>query len=78
MGDANLIASPMATSISLSAFEGTIFYDPTFYCNTIRALQYFCITRPGISFTFNKLSQFMHKPLEPHWQAAKHLLHYLK
>jgi hypothetical protein len=67
MGDAKPIASPMATSTSLSAFEGALFYDPTLYCNTIEALQYFCITRPNISFTINKLSQFMHKPLKPHW-----------
>ena len=78
MGDAKPIASPMATSTSLLVFEGTIFYDPTLYCRTIGALQYLCIMRLIIAFAVNKLSQFMHKPLKPHWQVAKCLLCYLK
>ena len=77
-GYAKPIASPMATSTSLSTFERTIFYDTTLYRITIRALQYLCITRPDIAFIVNKLSQFMHKPLVPHWQVVKRLMCYLK
>jgi hypothetical protein len=66
MVDAKSIASPMATSTSLSAFEGDSFEDLTLYRSTVRALQYLCITRLDMSFTVNKLSQFMHKPLAPH------------
>jgi hypothetical protein len=56
------VSSPMSTTTSLSAFDGTTFDDPTLYRSTIGALQYLCITRPDISYTVNKLSQFMQKP----------------
>jgi hypothetical protein len=36
------------------------------------------MTRPGISYTVNKVSQFMHAPTSDHWDAVKHILRYLK
>lgn len=36
------------------------------------------MTRSDISFTVNKLSQFMHCPKDIHWVAIKHLLRYLQ
>uniref|UniRef100_A0A2N9F0Q1 Uncharacterized protein n=1 Tax=Fagus sylvatica TaxID=28930 RepID=A0A2N9F0Q1_FAGSY len=78
MLEAKPIASPMASSTSLSAYEGEPFPDHTLFRSTIGALQYLSITRPDIAFTVNKLSQFMHKPTLPHWQAVKRLLRYLK
>jgi len=54
------VSSPMSTTTSLSAFDGTTFDDPTPYRSTVGALQYLCITRPD--YTVNKLSQFMQKP----------------
>lgn len=72
------ISFPMAQSTSLSAFEGDPLSDVTLYRSTVRALQYLSITRPDISFTVNKLSQFMHRPTNIHWQSVKCLLHYLK
>jgi hypothetical protein len=66
MVDAKPVASPMATSTNLSAFEGESFEDSTIYRSTVGALQYLCITRPDISFIVNKLFQFVHKPLVSH------------
>uniref|UniRef100_A0A2N9HWF7 Reverse transcriptase Ty1/copia-type domain-containing protein n=1 Tax=Fagus sylvatica TaxID=28930 RepID=A0A2N9HWF7_FAGSY len=78
MSEAKPITTPMASTSSLSAFEGELFPDLTLYRSTVGTLQYLALTRPDIAFTVNKLSQFMQKPLLPHWQTVKRLLRYLK
>lgn len=42
------------------------------------SLQNITITPPNISYAIGKLFQFMHKPMESHSQALKHLIRYLK
>lgn len=46
--------------------------------SVVGALQYATITRPGISFSINKVCQIMKEPLEHHWVAVKRILRYLK
>ena len=48
------------------------------YRSIVDALQYATITRPEISFSVNKVCQFMSKPSEQHWLAVKRTLRYLK
>jgi hypothetical protein len=72
------VHTPMASSTSLSAHEGEPFSDHTLFRNTVGALQYLSITRPDIAFAVNKLSHFMYKPTQTHWQSMKRLLQYLK
>ena len=78
MIEAKPVSTPMASSTNLSAYEGEPFSDHILFRSTIDALQYLSITRPDIAFAVNKLSQFMHKPIQPHWQSMKRLLRYLK
>ena len=78
MLEAKPVTTPMASTTSLSAFDGEPFPDHTLFRSTVGALQYLSITRPDIAFAVNKLSQFMHKPTLTHWQAVKRLLRYLK
>ena len=78
MLDVKPVHTPMASSTSLSAHEGEPFSDHTLFRSTVGALQYLSITRPDIAFAVNKLSQFMHKPTQTHWQSMKRLLRYLK
>ena len=66
ISEAKPITTPMASTTSLSAFEGEPFTDHTLYRSTVGALQYLALTRHDIAFTVNKLSQFMQKPLLPH------------
>jgi hypothetical protein len=78
MLEAKPVTTPMASSTSLSAYEGEPFPDHTLFRSTVGALQYLSITRLDIAFCVNKLSQFMHKPTLTHWQSVKRLLRYLK
>uniref|UniRef100_A0A2N9EGA7 Uncharacterized protein n=1 Tax=Fagus sylvatica TaxID=28930 RepID=A0A2N9EGA7_FAGSY len=78
MNEAKPITTPMASTTSLSAFDGEPFPDHTLYRSTVGALQYLGLTRPDIAFPVNKLSQFMQKPTLLHWQSVKRLLRYLK
>ena len=78
MLEAKPVNSPMAQSTSLSAFEGGPISDVTLYRSTVGVLQYLSITRPDISFTVDKLSQFMHCLTNIYWQSVKHILCYLK
>jgi hypothetical protein len=78
MTEVKHVATPMAASTFLSAFNEELFTYPTLFRSTVGALQCLSITRPDIAFSVNRLAQFMHKPLLSYWQAAKRLLHYLK
>ena len=42
------------------------------------ALWYITLTRPDISFTLNKVCQFLHAPTKTHWTAAKRIVRYVK
>nr|KYP46801.1 Copia protein [Cajanus cajan] len=41
-------------------------------------LQYITITRPELSYSINKVCQYMHQPQEHHWKALKRILRYLQ
>jgi hypothetical protein len=82
MHEAKPITSPMASSSALSAFTGDPMKDPmkdpSLYRSTVGSLQYLSLTRPDLSYAINRVCQFMHRPLKPHWQADKRILRYLK
>ena len=62
---------------SLAANDGIVSVNATKYCQVIGDLQHLWMTRPDISFSMNKLSQFMHASSKHHWRAVKCLLCYL-
>ena len=78
MEGAKVVGTPLITIGSLVLKDGSPPANATEYRSVIGALQYLNLTRPDISFSVNKLSQFMHCPTESHWIATKHLLRYLK
>lgn len=77
MQDAKHVSTPMATHQKLILSIGTPLANPTDYRQVVGSLQYLSFTRPDIAYAVKKLSQFMHKPTEDHWQAAKRILRYL-
>lgn len=71
------VATPMTPTPKLSLTTGTTLEDATEYRMVIGSLQYLSLTRPDIAFAVNRLSQFMHRPADSHWQATKRVLRYL-
>ena len=78
MTEAQSISSPMASSCKLTKIGSDLFSDPTLYRSVIGAFQYLIITRPELSYSVNKVCQFMANLLESHWVAVKRILRYLK
>ncbi|KAM2276855.1 hypothetical protein ACFXTI_035234 [Malus domestica] len=73
-------AKPCLTPLGSHKLDhtGSLLPDPTEYRSIVGALQYLTWTRPDLSFAVNQVCQFMHAPREPHLQAAKRILRFLK
>ena len=78
MAHAKPTSTPMPPGCTLTLNIGVPMDDPTTYRATLGSLQYLSLTRPDICFAVNKLSQFMHKPTDIHWQMVKCVLRYLQ
>ncbi|XP_016206089.1 uncharacterized protein LOC107646419 [Arachis ipaensis] len=76
MADARAMPTPMMSGLRLDASRA-VFDRPTLYRSVVGGLQYATITRPDIAYAVNKVSQFLHSPLEQHWKAVKRILRYL-
>ncbi|MCI18192.1 retrovirus-related pol polyprotein from transposon TNT 1-94 [Trifolium medium] len=72
------VTTPMQSTCKLSKTGSSALSDPFMYRSVVGALQYATITRPEISYSVNKVCQFMSHPLESHWVAVKRILRYLK
>jgi len=66
MAEAQPISSPVASSCKLTKTYSDLFSDPTLYRSVVGVLQYLTITRPEISYSANKVCQFMANPLDSH------------
>ncbi|XP_058726782.1 uncharacterized mitochondrial protein AtMg00810-like [Vicia villosa] len=71
-------AIPFDPTLKLSPTDGDPLPDPTSYRRLLGRLIYLTNTRPDNSFVVQHLSQFLSKPLVPHFQAATKVLRFLK
>ena len=80
MENCKAVATPLASSEKLSITDGSKLNsdDATKYRSVIGALQYLTLTRPDISFSVNKVCQFLHAPTTVHWSAVKRILRYVQ
>ncbi|KAK3019009.1 hypothetical protein RJ639_003617 [Escallonia herrerae] len=69
---------PMEQNLKLTSTDGILLSDPTKYRRLIGRLIYLSVTRPDIVYSVQTLSQFMHEPRKPHWNAAIRILKYIK
>jgi hypothetical protein len=65
---------PMQQNMKLHCDDGSKEVNDTMYRQMVGSLNYLTTTRPDIAYFVSVLSQFMEKPLESHWTAAKGVL----
>ncbi|RVW48337.1 Retrovirus-related Pol polyprotein from transposon RE1 [Vitis vinifera] len=70
--------TPMQLNMQLSQDDGELLTDPSMYGRLIGKLIYLTITRPDLTYSMNKLSQFLSQPRRPHLQAVYRILQYIK
>ncbi|RDX85221.1 putative mitochondrial protein, partial [Mucuna pruriens] len=70
--------TPMATSLKLVSNSTHEAPNPSYTGQWLLLfiLQYATVTGPNTAFMVNKLCQFVHRPLESHWNATKRVLRY--
>jgi hypothetical protein len=69
MQDCKAMRTPLLTDEKLSLSDGDPLTsdDATNYHSVVGALQYLTLTRPDISFSINKVCQFLHALTTAHW-----------
>ena len=65
-----LAKTPMEASLKLSKDDGELLHDAGMYRRLISRLLFLTITRPNITYSIHRLSQFMSKSRKPHLKAA--------
>ena len=68
----------MEQNLKLTTTDGELLNDATKYRRLVGRLIYLTVTRPDIVYFVQTLSQFMHEPRKPHWDAALRVLRYIK
>ncbi|KAL0449783.1 UNVERIFIED_CONTAM: Retrovirus-related Pol polyprotein from transposon RE2 [Sesamum latifolium] len=76
--DARPVSTPLPPGIKFDAESGPLLSSPDCYRRLVGRLLYLGFSRPDISFVVQQLSQFLQLPRQAHWDAALHLLRYLK
>ena len=69
---------PTERNLKLSSTEGEKLNDQIKYRRLIDRLIYLSVTGLDIVYSVHMLSQFMHEPRKPHWEAALQVLRYIK
>lgn len=78
MADYKHVPAPTPTKIPAMFQPITDIVQQQMYHQLVGSLQYLTITHPHISYSVNKLSQYMHFPHEHHIQLLKQLLCYIQ
>lgn len=70
--------TPMELNHKLTKPVASPVSDVEAYRRLVGRLIYFTFTRPELCYCVHILSQFMHKPMQDHWDAALRVVRYLK
>lgn len=72
------VSTPFPPGLTLRKKSSEFFEDPEKYRRLVGQLLYLNLTRPDLSYVVQQLSQFMVAPCIDHWNAALHVVRYLK
>ncbi|KAL2249476.1 UNVERIFIED_CONTAM: Retrovirus-related Pol polyprotein from transposon TNT 1-94 [Sesamum indicum] len=78
MSSAKSVSTPFPLGLKLTNDSGARLQQPDQYRRLIGRLLYLGFTRPDISHSVQQLSQFLNHPCVAHWNAALHVVRYLK
>jgi predicted RecB family nuclease len=80
MQNCKAISTPLSTTERLSSHVAELLgpNDATNYRTLVGGLQYLTLTRLDLSFSVNKICQYLHAPTTLHLTATKHILWYVK
>lgn len=70
--------TPLPQGIQLTAVGDGLMPNPDKYGQLVGRLLYINLSRPDMSYVVQQLSQFVRMTLVQHWQAALHVVRYLK
>jgi hypothetical protein len=74
------VTTPMVPAKKVASTDGDRLSpdDATRYQSVVGGLQYLSLTRPDISFSVNRMCQYMSSPTTVHWVMMKRILRYLR
>ncbi|XP_057805011.1 uncharacterized mitochondrial protein AtMg00810-like [Salvia miltiorrhiza] len=72
------VATPLPLNCRLFLNDSSAYSQLDAYRRLVGRLLYLNLTRPDITYAIQQLSQFVATPSELHWDAAIHVLKYLK
>ncbi|KAL2228858.1 UNVERIFIED_CONTAM: Retrovirus-related Pol polyprotein from transposon RE2 [Sesamum indicum] len=75
---AKAASTPLPSGIKLSSDAGALLRNPDSFRRLVGRLLYLSFTRPDISHAVQQLSQYLNHPCDAHWNAALHVVKYLK
>jgi hypothetical protein len=78
MTNCNPLSVPLQEGLKLKLWQEEDMVDAGHYRKLVEKLIYLTNTRPDIKFAVGVLSRYMTSPREPHLQAAKQVLRYIR
>ncbi|CAA0814951.1 cysteine-rich RLK (RECEPTOR-like protein kinase) 8 [Striga hermonthica] len=78
MVDCKAVSTPFPNGLKLFSGHGDTLHDPDQYRRLVGRLLYLNMTRADITYAVQQLSQFVGSPCSSHWDAALHVVRYLK
>ena len=77
ISDHKRVVTPLPLNLKLTANEGLLYPNPTYYRNLGGKLDFLTHTRSDLAYTVQHLNQFMKSPRMPHYEALQYSLKYI-